>query len=269
MNITFEGVELIRNRQQCLKGVGGIFRSGQLTVIAGPNGAGKSTLLRCLAGVICPNAGSIRIGDREIDTYGRGELARIRGFMPQEQHIPFPITVEDLVALGRFPHRGKRLQGADLKHDPVGDALGRVEMLGFRGRLLRTLSGGERQRVHFARVLAQLDGRATAGGVLLLDEPVAALDLRHQHTLLTIAGQLAREENLTVVMVLHDLNHVLTYADNVYLMDRGDVLESGPPDRILVPDRIREVYGMESCLVGDPRPILRILGPASQSRSTF
>lgn len=259
-----EWLEVIRNGRPCLKEATVSFHPGEVAAIVGPNGAGKSTLLRCLAGVLRPDRGKVRIGDEDLASIPPRHLARLRAFLPQDHHIPFPITVRELVELGRIPHRG-RFGWYGNESERVERALSRVEMEPFVDRLVRTLSGGERQRVHFARVLAQLETEEDAGGILLLDEPVSALDLRHQHGLLTVARAIAREKHLTAVVVLHDLNHALAYADSVCLMDQGRILGTGTPQDLLSPRQIKELYGLDSHYIDGPTPTLRILPPHTRT----
>lgn len=252
MKLDGEGLVVQRGGQRCLDDVTVAFASGKLAAIVGPNGAGKSTLLRCLAGVLEPDTGTVKVGGKPLDSWSLRDLAKCRAYLPQAHHLPFPITVSEVVALGRVPHRDGWVEKQD-DSSIVEAALARVGLVGFEGRLFRTLSGGERQRVHFARALAQLDREGMAGGILLLDEPIAALDLRHQHGILAVARRLTLERNLTVVVVLHDLNHALAYADMVCLMDRGSIAGFGDPASMLQPDRVREMYGMESEILGAGR----------------
>jgi len=198
-------------------------RAGRVTAILGPNGAGKSTLLSVLAGVRAPAQGEVRMNGRTLASQSPAALALCRALMPQESAVAFEFTVQEIVALGRFPHRHTPRADSDGEGGEDGiieRAMACTDVQALAPRVLNSLSGGEKARVHMARTLAQLwhplaDGTARW---LLLDEPTAALDLQHQHG----AMRLLREWAVTgvgIVMVLHDLNLARRYADDVIVLD--------------------------------------------------
>lgn len=218
-------------------------KAGQLTAILGPNGAGKSTLLKVLAGSILPESGRVLFGGRALASWPRREIARRRAILSQRTDLTFPFSAVDVVLLGRSPYAGECRRSED-----VAVAMHCMEMAGVPHLAVRsyvTLSGGEQQRVQLARVLAQLhrpDG--TGDAALLLDEPTSSLDIAHQFAILSVARDLAAG-GLAVVAVLHDLNLAAMFADAVYLMKDARVVESGAPGRVIRPDAVRAVFGID------------------------
>ncbi|WP_234188435.1 heme ABC transporter ATP-binding protein [Shinella sp. NM-101] len=204
---------------------------GTLTALVGPNGAGKSTLLSVVAGDRKADAGKILLKGREIGRYSVHELAQIRSVYPQGSVIRFGYMVEEVVAMGR----AFRDLPPDEDEAAVLGALrtSEVEHMAFRNA--QTLSGGEQARTTFARVVAQ------ATPIVLLDEPTAALDLRHQERVLAAAKAMARE-GATVVAVLHDLNLAAAFADRIVLLSDGRIAGNGPPWEVLQQERIETVY---------------------------
>jgi iron complex transport system ATP-binding protein len=203
------------------------FRPNKLNVLLGPNGAGKSTLLKIATGLLPPTAGEVRYrlpdGARAVGTFPADALARTRAVLSQHVDVAFPLAVEDVVLMGRYPHYGRTPTPRD--REIVARALDQVGMRAFRARAYPTLSGGEQQKVQLARVLAQIwnaDGVDRQPRVLFLDEPTASLDVHYQLHLLQIARGL-RDVECTVVAVLHDLNVALQYGDAFFLLDEGRV----------------------------------------------
>ncbi len=227
---------------------------GRVTAIVGPNGAGKSTLLRVLAGELRPDAGAVSYGGRPLAEWGAAELARRRAVLPQESDLRFPFRVEEVVRLGRTPHPGAGETGFD--RALAREALAKVDLVALAERHYPTLSGGERQRVHLARAWAQLQAAPGAGvpdgRVLLLDEPTSSLDLAHQHGVLTLVRNMAHGEGVAVLAVLHDLNLVLAYADDVVVLRGGRVAGVGEVVTTLTAGRVSEVFGVTARLVRMP-----------------
>ena len=204
---------------------------GSLTALVGPNGAGKSTLLSVIAGDRRGDRGTVRLAGREVTRHSVRELAQIRSVFPQGSVIRFGYTVEEVVAMGR----AFRDLPPDEDEQAVLEAMvsSEVEHMAFRNA--QTLSGGEQARTTFARVVVQ------ATPIVLLDEPTAALDLRHQERVLTRAKEMARA-GATVVAVLHDLNLAAAYADKVVLLEDGKVAADGSPWQVLTQALIERVY---------------------------
>ncbi len=210
--------------------------SGGCTALLGPNGAGKSTLLHLLLGTLVPQSGSIHFRDRPITAWSRNELARIVGVLPQHEDAPFPMTVRDCVAMGRYPHLGPWQRERTRDRDAILDAMGRAHVLALAGRGMSELSGGERQRVRLARALAQHPD------AFALDEPTAALDVRHEMAIFELLRNLARQ-GATVLLVTHNLNLAARYADHLVLMDQGRIAAAGAPAAVLTRAIVQRVYG--------------------------
>ncbi|MFD4958042.1 heme ABC transporter ATP-binding protein [Microbacterium sp. NPDC058389] len=209
-------------------------RAGELHALVGPNGAGKSTLFGVLAGDLAPDAGDVVLDGAPLDGIPPRLLARHRAVLLQQNAVSFPFTVEQVVRMGRAPWARTP---AELDDDAVvARALEATDLVPLAERTISSLSGGERARAALARVLAQ------ACDVLLLDEPTAALDLRHQEDVLRVARTRARD-GAAVAVVLHDLNAALGVADRVTLLARGRVLATGMPSEVLTAEAIEAVYG--------------------------
>ncbi|HEY0187579.1 MAG TPA: ABC transporter ATP-binding protein [Cellulomonas sp.] len=228
--------------------------AGLVTGVLGPNGSGKTTLLHALAGTDAPDAGLVSLGGRPIAEVPRRDRARVLAVMAQDGAADTDLTVADVVALGRLPHRGRLAPASAEDAEVCAHALATVGLTGTERRRWRTLSGGERQRVHLARVLAQQPG------VLLLDEPTNHLDVQHQHELLAL---LART-GLTVVVVLHDLALAARYCDRLLVLDDGRACAAGTPVEVLTPDVLRDVFGVRAEVVpADGRVRVTVLGAAA------
>ncbi|MGQ0501280.1 MAG: heme ABC transporter ATP-binding protein [Panacagrimonas sp.] len=214
---------------------------GEVLAVLGRNGAGKSTLLHLLARDLRPNTGDVHLNGKPLDAWTASQLARQRAVLPQSESLNFSFPVEEVVALGRFPWTG---EPAAHSAAMVKDAMQAANVAQLSRRPYLGLSGGERARVQFARVLAQIaDAGSLSGRYLLLDEPTARLDLAHQHEILAITrGSTAR--GLGVVVVVHDPNLALLYADRVAVLDEGTIVACGMPDAVLTPARIETVFGL-------------------------
>jgi iron complex transport system ATP-binding protein len=206
-------------------------RSGQVVVLIGPNGAGKSTLLKLLAGDLLPSGGQIMLNGRPLHAYRAAELARLRAVMPQQTVLQFAFTALEVVLMGRTPHA--RDGRADLE---VALAwMTRTDTDHLAPRTFPSLSVGEQQRVTLARVLAQ------ATPVLLLDEPTAALDIRHQELVMALARE-AAAAGAAVLAVLHDLNMAAAYADRIAVLSGGRLVAEGDPWQVLTEPLLTTVF---------------------------
>lgn len=198
------------------------FEKGAFHVIMGANGAGKSTLLKLLAGDQKPSSGHIFLEDKDLSSYSKKELAVIRSVLSQHYHVSFPITVNDVVLMGRYPYFVNNPSKEDLS--VCNEALHLMDISNLRERDYTTLSGGEAQKVQMSRVLAQIWNEGNSDGKLLfLDEPVSHLDIKYQHQLLQVAQSLCNK-NTTVIAVLHDINLALSFADRILFMKEGKIL---------------------------------------------
>ncbi|MFJ3188308.1 heme ABC transporter ATP-binding protein [Streptomyces halstedii] len=227
------GLGILLGRRQVLDAVDLTARAGEVVALVGPNGAGKSTLLAALAADLPAGSGEIRIDGRPAAAWSPPELALRRAVLPQSAALSFPFPVEDVVRMGRAPWAGTAKEDED--DVAVASAMEATEVTRFAARPFSALSGGERARVALARVLAQ---RAP---LLLLDEPTAALDLRHQELVLRICRERAAAGD-AVVVVLHDLGLAAAYADRAVVLRDGRVAVDGPPAEVFTGELLGEVY---------------------------
>jgi iron complex transport system ATP-binding protein len=211
---------------------------GEFLGIVGPNGSGKSTLLRLVSGVLPPWQGQIVLDGKRVGAYKRSELCRRIAVVPQETKIDFPFSVTEVVLFGRTPHLG----GFGFEGDPdlqaAGRAMARTQTAHLARRAITQLSGGERQRVILARALAQ------EPSFLLLDEPGAFLDIRHEVEMYDLLREL-QAEGMTILTVLHDLNLAALYCDRVALLDGGRLAQIGTAEEVLTYATLTRVYGTE------------------------
>jgi iron complex transport system ATP-binding protein len=234
----------------------------RVTAVVGANGCGKSTLLRALARLIPPRAGTVLLDGREITEMPSREVARRLGMLPQSPVAPESLTVEDLVARGRYPHQGLFRQWSETDEAAVEEALAATSTTGIRGRPLDELSGGQRQRAWIAMTLAQQTE------LLLLDEPTTFLDLAHQVDVLDLLDGLVAERGRTVVMVLHDINQACRYADQLVAVRDGRIHAVGAPDEVVDATFIQDVFGLEARVVEDPVSGTPLCLPLAQPRRT-
>ena len=227
-------------------------RAGEVLGIVGPNGSGKSSLLKLLAGLLRPSSGQIRLGSQSIGHIDPHLLARSIAVVPQEYVQVFPFTVAETVLMGRFPHRRGSWWGMGIgdesEHDlrQAHQAMVETDVVALAGRLVSDLSGGERQRVMIARALAQ------EPTILLLDEPMAFLDINHQIEICALISRLQRERQLTVVLVSHDLNVASQSCDRVMMLKDGRIVQIGSPMETITPESLHAVYGCD--VVVDAHP---------------
>jgi iron complex transport system ATP-binding protein len=233
-----------------------------ITAVVGANGCGKSTLLRALARLMKPKAGSVLLDGREIRELRSRDVARRLGMLPQSPASPDGLTVEDLVARGRYPHQGVFRQWSERDEAAVEAALGETGMRELRTRPLDELSGGQRQRAWIAMTLAQ------ETELLLLDEPTTFLDLAHQMEVLELLDRLVAEHGRTVVMVLHDINQACRYADQLVAVCGGRVHAAGAPVDIVDEAFIHEVFGLDAHVTEDPVTGTPLCLPIAQPRRT-
>ncbi len=227
-----------------LDGVTLELRGGEVLALVGPNGAGKSSLLALLAGDRRPTEGAVELDGEDLAGSGdAARLARTRAVLRQDHPMPFGFLVREVAELGRVPWRG--IPGRPDDVEVVEESLRRVGLGALADRRATTLSGGERARLALARALAQ----DTA--ILLLDEPTASLDPRHQHGVMGIARDLA-DSGRSVLAVLHDLNLAAAYADRIALLHRGEVLACGVPEEALDEELLQTAYEHPLRVIGHP-----------------
>ncbi|MBB3267180.1 iron complex transport system ATP-binding protein [Azospirillum sp. OGB3] len=212
--------------------------AGGVISLIGPNGAGKSTLLSIISRLLPMSSGTVEIDGLDVTTTPGAVLARRLSILRQDNQIMSRLTVEDLVAFGRYPHSKGRLTDEDRKH--IRNALRYLDLEALAGRFLDELSGGQRQRAFIAMVLCQ------DTEYILLDEPLNNLDVKHAVAMMKLFRRTADEFGKTIVLVLHDINFASCYSDRIVAMRDGRVVHQGPPAVIITPDVIRDVYGVEA-----------------------
>ncbi|WP_412057617.1 ABC transporter ATP-binding protein [Bartonella sp. DGB2] len=207
-------------------------KRGEFLGLVGPNGCGKTSTMALLAGLNLPHRGNVYLKGQPLKSYNRRQIACHIGFVEQHADTSDNITVRQAVELGRTPHLSAFSPFAQPDEAVVNNALSKVNMTALADRAWNTLSGGEKQRIHFARALAQ------EPSIMLLDEPTNHLDIQHQLHLL----DLVRQQNLTVVAALHDLNHAAQFCDRIMMMKQGQLVAIGSPKDVLTTQRIADVF---------------------------
>ncbi|WP_435184656.1 ABC transporter ATP-binding protein [Halobellus sp. EA9] len=215
-------------------------KQGAVTALIGPNGSGKSTLLKGLSDQLAPDAGSVLVDGRAIETFDKKELARTMGLLSQESTSPNSITVEDLVYHGRYPHRGFFESVTDEDEQAVERAMELAGCEHLRDREVGSLSGGQKQLAWIAMVLAQ------DTDVLLLDEPTTFLDLHHQLEVMEIVETLRTESDITVVVVLHDIQQAARLADEMVALKDGAIQARGTPEEVVTEELLAEVFEIDA-----------------------
>jgi iron complex transport system ATP-binding protein len=221
--------------------------AGKVIGILGHNGSGKSTLVKLLARQQRPSRGALRFAGRPIESWDSRAFARKIAYLPQQTPPAAGMLVRELVALGRYPWHGALGRFGQRDRDKVREAMALTDIEPFADRLVDTLSGGERQRAWLAMLVAQ-DAEC-----LLLDEPIAALDLAHQLEVLTLVRQLSHERGLGIVVVLHDVNMAARFCDEIVALHSGALVARGTPEQIVQPDILRAIYGVEVGVMPHPQ----------------
>ncbi|MFD4321598.1 ABC transporter ATP-binding protein [Streptomyces sp. NPDC058548] len=229
--------------EERLRAVDLTVRPGETVGLIGPNGSGKTTLLRCVYGTLTPTAGRALLDGDDLHALGPKARARRVATVPQDSALEFELTVGELVALGRSPHKRFWEGDTDADRERAGDALARVGLADLADRPYPTLSGGERQRALVARALVQ------DPALLVLDEPTNHLDIRHQLDVLA----LVRTLGTTNLLALHDLNLAGAYCDRIYVLERGRLVSGGTPAEVLTPALLEAVYGVDAEVIPHPR----------------
>jgi iron complex transport system ATP-binding protein len=234
---------------------------GSLYAVLGPNGSGKSTLMKALMGAVPMSGGTALVGDRPASAWGRREMATNVGVVSQGETVAFPLTVRELVAMGRYPHLSPLGGERDQDRAAVERALTQCDVHQLSSRDMGTLSGGERQRVRIARALAQ-EPRA-----LVLDEPTASLDIHHEMAILELLRASA-DRGMTVLLVTHGLDLASRFADRVLLLSDGRVAAEGLPAEVMRADVLEEVYRWPVAVEQDPATGSPRVTPLRSGRGT-
>ena len=255
--IKIENLRIQLSDQAVLKEISLSVSRGEYVSIIGPNGAGKTTLIKCLAGIHTNWNGSIRIGEKSFKEYKPRARAKIQSYVPQAEGRSIPLSVEDFVAMGRYPHLSAFTTLTEEDHHAIDSALELAGLSRFRKRMLNTLSGGERQMAFIAAALAQ----ETA--ILLLDEPSTFLDYRHQANVAAILKKSCKEKGITVVAVHHDINTAIASSDRLIALKGGRIVFEGTPQEITDAETLENIYETPfRCFPspGSPHPIINAGG---------
>ncbi len=235
-------------------------KRGSITCLVGPNGSGKSTLIKACARLLELRGGKVILHNDDLKTLDSLEIARRLAVLPQSPTVPGSLTVRELVEQGRYPHVGpvRMLRAQD--DAAIARALKSTNLLEMVNRDVDQLSGGERQRSWVALALAQ------ETPTLFLDEPTTFLDLGYQMEILQLVRTLNEEEKITVVMVLHDLNHAAAFAHRIVCLDAGKIVADGSPESVITEELLRDVFRVEASVVADPKSGKPIFIPHSAVR---
>ena len=235
---------------------------GEILALVGPNGSGKSTALATFGRALAPRLGRVELGGTDVAPLPVRHVARAVGRLPQQPQCPEGVTVEALVQSGRHAYRRFLAPLSEKDRSVVREAMRTTDVLDLRRRTVETLSGGERRRAWLAMVLCQ------QAALLLLDEPTAALDLRHQREVLMLLRQLKRDRGTTMVVVLHDLEQAAWLADRIAVLHRGRLYDTGPPATCISAEMLCDVFGVAARVTTDADGLaVRILGPATPRRA--
>ncbi|OPY31389.1 MAG: Cobalamin import ATP-binding protein BtuD [Methanomassiliicoccales archaeon PtaU1.Bin124] len=243
--LNIKGLSFSYRERPVLQGIDLDIKKGEIIGILGPNGCGKTTLLKLLNRNLHPEGGNVMMNEKDLEDISKREIARHIAVVPQSNEIRFAFTVRDIVMMGRMPFLGQ-FQGES--SDDVGiveDAMKKTNITSFADRLINTMSGGERQRVIIARAIAQRPE------IILLDEPTLHLDICHQFEVLDLVKRLSDEEDLTVVIVSHDLPMVVKYCDRIVLIHDHQIFAAGTPEEVLTRENMRTVFNIDAVLEYD------------------
>lgn len=227
------------DQKEVLKGIGGTFYEGTFYSIVGPNGSGKTTWLKLIAGINKKQQGSIELFGEAVESLGNKEVAKRLSFVPQMFNIQYAYTVEEVVAMGRYPYMNRFSSLSDEDASLVQMAIDETNLNELKDRYVNELSGGELQRVIIARAIAQ------DTDIIILDEPISHLDIHYQYEIVTLLKRLCREKKKTVITVLHDLNVTMNHCDHILLIKDGRVMTEGEPLKVLNEEVIQKVYGLK------------------------
>jgi len=245
--LNVDNVSFRYGEQWVLRGIDFAVEKGDFLGIIGPNGSGKTTLLRVIDGILAPQEGAVLLEGTEIGKLRREALARSVAVVPQYSALAFPFSVEEVVLMGRAPHLGRWRFEGDEDNRIARKAMEMTDTLGLAARDMESLSGGERQRVLIARALAQ------EPRLMLLDEPTAFLDIRHQVDFFDRIRSLNRDRGLTIIAVTHDINLAAHYCDRIILLKDGRIEATGPVEAVITEEHIRKAYETKVMVDRHPR----------------
>jgi iron complex transport system ATP-binding protein len=248
--LNLQNINFTIGDKMILSNVNASFTAGQLHMIMGPNGSGKTSLMKIASGQIENFQGHVTYDNLSIKEITTASLATYRSYLSQQNHIPFPLKVIELIQMGRYPHY--EYQASKKDFDIIHEVIDQLSIKHLQNRDFNTLSGGEQQRVQFARVLAQVwEKVANNNRYLFLDEPLNNLDIQYQKYLLQTIRKFINAD-IVVIMIVHDINWAQAYADKVYFLKEGSLVASGKPAEIITSQLIAEVFKIDAQIIKIP-----------------
>lgn len=227
------------NSERVLKDISFNIKKGEFVSIIGPNGSGKSTLLKTLNGLYKIDNGTILLDGKELNKYKSRDMARSIALVPQDTNVSYEFTVEEIVMMGRHPYKGRFDREDEDDLNIIYESMRLTNTFNLKERLITEISGGERQRVFIARALAQ------KSSVILLDEPTSHLDINHQMDVLNLLRDLNKEQGITIVLVIHDINLAARYSDWIILLKNGVILGKGTPNEVITSENVEMTYDIK------------------------
>jgi iron complex transport system ATP-binding protein len=252
MKLELDGVSFSYPSKDVLKNMTFKFEGAELVAILGPNGVGKSTLIYCIDRILKPSHGTILINGKDAKEYSMKEMSQTVGYVPYASSDTFPMTVVDAVLLGRHPHSNWKSTRTDVKK--VFEVLREIGIEDLAKNQFNELSAGQHQKAMLARGLVQ------EPQILLLDEPTANLDVKHQLGVTKLLRDLSHSRNMLTIMICHDLNIAAKYADDIIMMKDGTIFATGKPEDVITKENIETVYDVKCSIIEDegrPHVILR------------
>lgn len=238
------------SKKQILKNISVDFVPGEFAMILGPNGSGKSSFLKIFSGEINKFNGNVLYDDKTLHSIAKEELAKYRAVMSQQPELSFPLTVDEVVMMGRYPHFSFNPNKRDFTI--CEEVMELMNLQSFKERNYTTLSGGEKQRVQYARVLAQVWEKPADGcRYLFLDEPLNNLDINYQQEFLQVAKKL-KNENTVLIAVMHDINLAVQHADRLIFLKEGEMVSQGKPKEILTETLVENVFAVKTTIINNP-----------------
>lgn len=248
-----EGVYYRIGKKLILNNVNAEFLPGEFNMILGPNGSGKSSFLKIFSGEMNATEGTVFYHDENIHSIKKEQLAKYRAVMSQQPELSFPLTVEEVVMMGRYPHFNFNPGKKD--EQICYEVIERMNLQSFKDRNYLTLSGGEKQRVHYARVLAQVWEKPDHGfRYLFLDEPLASLDINYQQEFLQIAKEFTKEHTV-LISVIHDINLAIQFGDKLFFFKEGELVSHGKPADIISEELLYNIFDVQTTIISNPHTL--------------